>query len=107
MNEVVAFWFAYVVTRPLGASFADWLGKPAKRSGVGLGDGLVALAAFVVIVLLVGYLTVTRGDIQRGGIDDNVLDGRAIDDGAIGSIDPQDPALPQQIRPWFRPADID
>ncbi|WP_239376134.1 hypothetical protein [Frankia sp. Cj5] len=97
LNEVVAFWFAYVVTRPLGASFADWLGKPAKRSGVGLGDGLVALTAFVVIVTLIGYLTVTRGDIQRGGVDD----------GAIRNIDPQDPALPQQVRPRFRPADID
>ena len=28
MNPVLAFWFAYVLTRPLGASFADWLGKP-------------------------------------------------------------------------------
>ncbi len=85
------------MTRPLGASFADWLGKPAKRSGVGLGDGLVALTAFVVIVSLVGYLTVTRSDIQRGGVDD----------GAIRNIDPQDPAFPQQVRPRFRPADID
>jgi uncharacterized membrane-anchored protein len=26
-NEVVAFWFAYIMTRPFGASFADWFGR--------------------------------------------------------------------------------
>ena len=33
MNEVLAFWFAYVVTRPLGASVADYLSKPTYLSG--------------------------------------------------------------------------
>ena len=28
LNAVVAFWFAYIITRPLGASFADWMGVP-------------------------------------------------------------------------------
>jgi len=36
LNEVVAFWFAYVVTRPLGAYFADWLGKPENRTSINL-----------------------------------------------------------------------
>jgi uncharacterized membrane-anchored protein len=58
LNEVVAFWSAYVVTRPLGASFADWLGKPRSMSGVGLGDGTVTALATVAIVGLVGYLSV-------------------------------------------------
>ncbi|WP_026239351.1 COG4705 family protein [Parafrankia discariae] len=65
LNEVVAFWLAYILTRPLGASFADWLGKPSSKSGVGLGDGAVAAVATVLIVAFVAYLTVTRGDIQR------------------------------------------
>ena len=39
LNEVVAFWFAYVVTRPLGASFADYASKPHALSGAALGDG--------------------------------------------------------------------
>ena len=38
-NAVFAFWFAYVVTRPLGASFADWMGKPASPAGSGWGRG--------------------------------------------------------------------
>ena len=54
LNTVVAFWSAYVLTRPLGASFADWFGKPATRSGLGLGDGPVMLVMIVIIALLVG-----------------------------------------------------
>ena len=30
LNSVVAFWWAYIVTRPLGASVADWLSKPTS-----------------------------------------------------------------------------
>ncbi|SNQ50427.1 conserved membrane hypothetical protein [Frankia canadensis] len=55
LGEVGAFWAAYIVTRPLGASFADWLGKPARRGGVGLGDGTVAAVATVLIVALVAW----------------------------------------------------
>ncbi|QMU71197.1 hypothetical protein [Streptacidiphilus sp. P02-A3a] len=65
MNSILAFWFAYVVTRPLGASFADYLGKPKSIGGVGFGDGTVAAAASVVIIALVAYAMVSRGDVQR------------------------------------------
>jgi uncharacterized membrane-anchored protein len=61
----VAFWFAYVVTRPLGASFADYLSKPHSISGLNLGDGPVALVITIIVAVLVGYLAVTRNDIQR------------------------------------------
>jgi len=64
LNEVVAFWFAYILTRPLGASFADWLGKPKRVGGLALGDGAVSLVLGLLIVALVGYLTVTRRDVQ-------------------------------------------
>ncbi len=68
MNPVVAFWIAYVLTRPLGASIADWIGKPASHGGgLGFGDGTVAAASGVVIALLVGYLTVRRTDVQPPG----------------------------------------
>ncbi len=69
LNEVAAFWLAYIVTRPLGASFADWLGKPRRLSGVGLGDGVVSAVALVVIVGLVGYVAVARTDIQPAHAD--------------------------------------
>lgn len=52
-DGVFAFWFAYVLTRPLGASVADWLGKPASEGGVGLGSGWVSLGFALVMVALV------------------------------------------------------
>ena len=57
LNAIVAFWFAYIVTRPLGASYADWLGVPHSLSGLGLGRGTVSLALTAAIVVCVGYLT--------------------------------------------------
>ena len=63
-NPIFAFWFAYVVTRPLGASFADWMGKPTILGGLGWGSGRVSLVLTALIVCLVGYLAVTRRDVQ-------------------------------------------
>ena len=65
LNAVVAFWFAYVVTRPLGASFADYFSKPHSISGANYGDATVAAVATIIVAALVGYLSVTRRDIQR------------------------------------------
>jgi uncharacterized membrane-anchored protein len=77
LNGVVAFWAAYVLTRPLGASFADWLGKPhSKAGGVGWGDGTVAALVTVLIVALVAYVAKTLSDVQspdRAGLDDRDL----------------------------------
>ncbi|HZU14804.1 MAG TPA: hypothetical protein VFB58_18360 [Chloroflexota bacterium] len=61
LNSVAAFWSAYVVTRPLGASVADWLGKPFL-GGLGYGDGKVALVLTALIVIFVAYVTVTHVD---------------------------------------------
>ncbi|MCU1478317.1 MAG: hypothetical protein JWQ64_3010 [Subtercola sp.] len=58
LNPVAAFWFAYVVTRPLGASFADWMAVPPARGGLGLGAGPVSLVALVLIVVCVAVLAV-------------------------------------------------
>ena len=63
-NAIGCFWTAYVLTRPLGASVADWLGKPRSLSGLGLGSGWVALACGVLIAVLVGWLTVSGHDVQ-------------------------------------------
>jgi uncharacterized membrane-anchored protein len=63
-NGIFAFWFAYVVTRPLGASFADWLGKPTSLGGLGWGQGLVSIVLTLLIIGSVGYLAVTRVDVK-------------------------------------------
>jgi uncharacterized membrane-anchored protein len=64
-HPVFSFWFAYVVTRPLGASFADWMGKPHSIGGLGWGSGKVAVGLTVLIFSLVAYLAVTHRDVQR------------------------------------------
>jgi len=63
LNEVFAFWFAYIVTRPLGASFADWMGFPPSVGGLGFGHGAVAVIFSVPIVLVVAYLAVAKVDL--------------------------------------------
>jgi uncharacterized membrane-anchored protein len=60
VSPIVVFWSAYVLTRPLGASFADWLGKRPSLGGVGLGDGTVALLGAIVIAGLVAVLARTH-----------------------------------------------
>jgi uncharacterized membrane-anchored protein len=65
MNPILAFWFAYVVTRPLGASVADYLSKPRAISGAGFGDGRIAVVMAIAVALGVCYLTLTRSDIQE------------------------------------------
>ena len=57
MGAVAAFWFAYVLTRPLGASVADWVAVSHDRGGLGLGTGWVSLVMTVVIVGLVGFVS--------------------------------------------------
>jgi uncharacterized membrane-anchored protein len=66
-NPIFAFWFAYVVTRPLGASFADWMGKPTNVGGLGWGSGRVALVLTGLIIGFVAFLAVTRRDVQQDG----------------------------------------
>ena len=63
-NSILSFWFAYVVTRPLGASFADWVGKPVSLGGLGWGDGRVSLILTLLIAILVAYLAITQADVQ-------------------------------------------
>jgi len=66
LNAILAFWTAYVLTRPLGASIADWLGKPKALSGLGWGDGVVTGIFALLIVACVGYLTVADGKVRVG-----------------------------------------
>ena len=65
LNEIIAFWFAYIVTRPLGASFADWMGRPSNLGGLGLGTGQISLGLAILIVCFVGYLTINRLDTKQ------------------------------------------
>lgn len=65
LNEIAAFWIAYILTRPLGASFADWADVPHSMGGLGIGRGVVSLVLTVMIAVFVAYVTVTRKDVAR------------------------------------------
>ena len=61
-NPVLTFWVAYILTRPIGASFADFFGMPKDISGMGFGHGAVSIVTLILVVASVAYLS-------RSGID--------------------------------------
>ena len=71
-RAVFAFWFAYIVTRPLGASFADWVAVPASRGGLDWGTGLITLVLLLLIVGCVGYLSLSSRDVAAPQAIDEV-----------------------------------
>ncbi len=65
LGEVLTFWWAYILTRPLGASVADWLAVTPAQGGLGYGTGPVSLGFGVLILVLVAYLALTRQDTEK------------------------------------------
>lgn len=63
LDAVWSFWIAYVLTRPLGASIGDYLSQPTGDGGLGLGTVITSTLFLAVILVLVGYLAVTRKDV--------------------------------------------
>jgi uncharacterized membrane-anchored protein len=84
MNEVLAFWMAYVLTRPLGASFADWMAVEPSRGGLGLGTGGVSLILAACVFFLVRRLAKTRMDVR---VEDR--DPRHPDHGVVVPVPPE------------------
>ncbi|HEX4214823.1 MAG TPA: hypothetical protein VIA06_16005 [Candidatus Dormibacteraeota bacterium] len=70
MNPVFAFWFAYILTRPMGASFADWLAWPRSAGALGLGHGAVGSVGAALVFLCVLYLTIR----ERSARDEHETD---------------------------------
>lgn len=66
LNSIFAFWVSYILTRPLGASFADWMDASKHKSGLALGTGPVAIGLAVVMVGFIAYLAVSRIDVAKG-----------------------------------------
>lgn len=60
LDAILAFWIAYIFTRPLGASFGDLLSQPKEYGGMGLGTILTSAIFLAAIVAIVIYMTVTR-----------------------------------------------
>ncbi len=64
-SEVLAFWTAYIFTRPFGASFADWFGRTPDLGGIGIGTGKTSIILTILIVLLVAYITRTHVEVTN------------------------------------------
>src|SRR4051794_19614518 len=62
VNAVLAFWIAYILTRPLGASIGDYLSQDRDEGGLALGTVTTSAIFLVTILALVIYLSVTRSD---------------------------------------------
>jgi uncharacterized membrane-anchored protein len=62
LNAVLAFWIAYVLTRPLGASIGDYMSQPQHAGGLGLGTTGTSAIFLTAILGLVVYLTITKTD---------------------------------------------
>ena len=62
MNAILAFWLAYILTRPLGASIGDYLSQAVHDGGLGLGPTETSFVFLAAILTLVVYLTLTRKD---------------------------------------------
>jgi uncharacterized membrane-anchored protein len=62
LNPILAFWLAYILTRPLGASLGDYLSQPKADGGLGLGTNTTTFIFLAAILAVVVYLTITKRD---------------------------------------------
>ncbi|MCW3039961.1 MAG: hypothetical protein JWM31_1866 [Solirubrobacterales bacterium] len=62
LNAVLAFWMAYILTRPLGASTGDWLSQAKADGGLGLGTSTTSYIFLATILAIVVYLSITKVD---------------------------------------------
>jgi uncharacterized membrane-anchored protein len=62
LNAILAFWIAYILTRPLGASIGDYLSQARADGGLGLGTTVTSVIFLLTILAVVVFLTVTKRD---------------------------------------------
>ena len=62
LDSVLAFWFAYIFTRPLGASLGDYLSQPKQYGGLGFGATVTSVIFLVAILAVIIYLAITKCD---------------------------------------------
>jgi uncharacterized membrane-anchored protein len=65
LDDTAAFWIAYILTRPFGASCGDYLAQPVAAGGIGLGATGTSLFFLTIIVGLVGYMTLVERNRAR------------------------------------------
>ena len=80
-NAIACFWLSYILTRPFGASFADWFGGPPGRGGLALGMDRTAIVLTVIIVGIVAYFAISKSDRPSSVEADSVIDRPAVEAG--------------------------
>ncbi len=65
LNAVLAFWIAYILTRPLGASMGDYLAQPTTNGGLGLGVTVTSVIFLTAILVTIIYLTIRKPDVSN------------------------------------------
>jgi uncharacterized membrane-anchored protein len=76
LNAILAFWLAYILTRPLGASIGDYLAQPTGEGGLGLGTTVTSLIFLTTILSLVVYLTRSKRDLIAVSASEALLGSR-------------------------------
>jgi len=71
-NPVLTFWLAYILTRPLGASFGDLLSQARTYGGLGLGTVITSIVFLTVIVSLVIYLSIGQKDLRNPPVTERI-----------------------------------
>src|SRR4051794_24174453 len=64
LNAVLAFWMAYILTRPLGASIGDELSQSRHDGAIGLGTTVTSAIFLIAIIVVVTFLTITKRDVS-------------------------------------------
>lgn len=57
LDGILAFWLAYIITRPMGASFGDLLSQPVANGGLGFGTVITSVIFLAAIVGIVVFFT--------------------------------------------------
>lgn len=65
IDGILAFWLAYILTRPVGASLGDLLSQPPEYGGLGLGTVITSWIFLGTIALVILYMTVTADGRER------------------------------------------
>lgn len=60
LDPILGFWLAYIFTRPLGASFGDYLSQPVEYGGVGLGTIVTSVVFLIIIAIIIVYMTLSH-----------------------------------------------
>ena len=76
LNAILAFWVAYILTRPLGASMGDLLSQPVKDGGVGLGTIVTSALFLAVIAAMVAHLTIAMRRAKGAAPQTRMLSGQ-------------------------------